>query len=256
MTTSNGAAPGQESGPAKTPSSPQATESAPKLPDRGTMLDAANAVLTRGWKPVQVHHVLADSGCSCGSSTCRAVGKHPVETGWQQLPMSGADIWSIWNPDDGIDPQANVGVQTGWASGGLLVVDIDRPSALDEVVVRVGPEITDTNTVQNGSGGQHRGVLEQLVGALDGGTAGGEDLAVLATRVDTADQLAHRVAEGHVLGQLEVQVLPAGAGPDGVGVGDLGAEPVDELVERRESVDVNHEQPTRRPPGLNADIGL
>ncbi len=179
MIANNGAAPGQESGPAKTPSSPQATESTPKLPDHGTMLDAANDVLRRGWKPVQLHHITAGGTCSCGNSACRSAGKHPVGTGWQQLPMSGADVWTIWNPDDGIDLQANVGVQTGWASGGLLVIDIDRPSALDELVERCGPEITDTYTVQTGSGGQH------LYFQLPEDVALGNTVGKLAGGVDT-----------------------------------------------------------------------
>ena len=88
------------------------------MPDN-PLLVAALAYAAKGWKVLPLHTPVK-SGCSCGKEDCK--GKHPrTAHGVKDSTNDASKIkawWVTW-------PEANVGLATGDASGGALVLDFD-----------------------------------------------------------------------------------------------------------------------------------
>lgn len=121
------------------------------------ILDAAHAYEARGWFPIQLHWVVEygdtpeDAKCSCGDTSCKSQGKHPVSGGWQKGRR--IDLDSAWDRR----PNANVGLATGPRSG-FFALDVDPKhngfASLAALVEEHGP-LPTTYTVRTGSGGLH-----------------------------------------------------------------------------------------------------
>lgn len=116
-----------------------------------------------GWPVLPLHHPVGD-GCSCRTSACGSIGKHPrTPRGVHEAsidPGQVASWWARW-------PDANVGVATG-ARSGLLVLDIDLPdgpTSLRTLQARHG-RLPRTCSQTTGSGGR------QLLFADPGTTIG------------------------------------------------------------------------------------
>lgn len=113
------------------------------------LLDAALAYAARGW-PVLPVHTPTEHGCSCRSSACQAVGKHPrTQHGLNDATVDSTVItewWSTW-------PDANIGLVTGSRSG-LVALDIDTRHGGDDTLAELerkhGPL---PETVRNLTGG-------------------------------------------------------------------------------------------------------
>ncbi len=160
MTANNGAAPGQKSGPAKTPTLTKKSESSPRLlrtpADPDAITSAAHAYARRGWQVLPVHAPAeTPSGCSCYSERrplCGPVGKHPVEAGWQVTPpLSGADVQATFEIGG-----RNVGIATGTSGFWVLDVDLDKPGTegrLRELLA--GRKLPATHTVRTPGGWHH-----------------------------------------------------------------------------------------------------
>ena len=97
-------------------------------------LSAALACAAKGWKVLPLHTPTADGGCSCGGKcidkeTGKAKGKHPRTLhGLDDATDDPAVIrqwWARW-------PDANIGLATGDASEGALVLDFDRAELYDQ----------------------------------------------------------------------------------------------------------------------------
>lgn len=91
------------------------------------MVEWALAYATRGWAVFPCHTV-RDGTCSCRLGTaCSRPGKHPRisngRTGATKDPVLIRSWWATW-------PTANVAIATG-AESGLLVLDLDDPTAVD-----------------------------------------------------------------------------------------------------------------------------
>ena len=82
-------------------------------------------------------------GYELGWSYVQLRGKRPVERGWTDRPRESLEQALGWARD------GNVGIRTGGASGGLVVIDIDAGAET------AGLDLTDTVTVRTGSGGLH-----------------------------------------------------------------------------------------------------
>jgi hypothetical protein len=85
------------------------------------LLDAALDYATNGWKILPLHTPAPDGTCSCGKPKCK--GKHPrTDHGVKDASGDPAVIkqwWKRW-------PTANLGLATGDASEGALVLDFDK----------------------------------------------------------------------------------------------------------------------------------
>ena len=118
-----------------------------------TPATAALRYAQRGWYVIPVHS--AHTGrCSCGSSACSSVGKHPRTLhGLNDATIDTSRIqewWSHW-------PDANVGIVTG-ARSGLVVVDVDPRNGGDDRLAnleRTQGALPKTIESLTGGGGQH-----------------------------------------------------------------------------------------------------
>ena len=116
-------------------------------------LDYALKYARTGFHVFPLHSVTCGD-CSCGRDTCSSVGKHPrtkngvkdATTDYRQI----CDWWSTW-------PAANIGIATGQISNGLYVIDVDfaKGANLENLAPFDLPTLTDTWTVETGSGGLH-----------------------------------------------------------------------------------------------------
>jgi len=115
----------------------------------------------RGWLVFPIWGV-TDGKCDCGDVDCGNVGKHPiakfVPNGFKQATTNAALIQHWWKGN----PQANLGVRTGRASG-IFVVDLDRKNRTDGLqqfaeLSRDGcgyDSFDDTPKAVTGSDGRH-----------------------------------------------------------------------------------------------------
>jgi len=109
-----------------------------------SLAEAAYGYALGGFLVLPLHYPKVNSECSCGGSSCRAIGKHPL-TGHGVSDASG-DLgivqgwWERW-------PNANIGLATGTVSG-VVVVDIDDTTAFESL----GLEPIETLTCQTGRG--------------------------------------------------------------------------------------------------------
>ncbi|MGH2478449.1 MAG: bifunctional DNA primase/polymerase, partial [Ktedonobacteraceae bacterium] len=116
-------------------------------------LDYALKYARTGFHVFPLHSVTCGD-CSCGRDTCSSVGKHPrtkngvkdATTDYRQI----CEWWSTW-------PEANIGIATGRISNGLYVIDVDfaKGANLEHLAPFDLPTLTDTWTVETGSGGLH-----------------------------------------------------------------------------------------------------
>lgn len=108
------------------------------------LLDAALAYARRGW-PVFPLHGIVSGHCRCGRE-CSSPGKHPlVPHGVHDATTDARAIeewWTRW-------PAANIGT----ATGKIVVIDIDLPSAFGSVDGL--PELPRTLASLTGGGGVH-----------------------------------------------------------------------------------------------------
>ncbi len=88
---------------------------------------------------------------SAGFSVLPCRGKEPALSSWKQLQdlPAGPRMIELWERAGLL---SNVGVVCGRASMNLVVVDCDGPTAVNAYTARFRPVLTDTYTVQSGSG--------------------------------------------------------------------------------------------------------
>jgi len=120
-----------------------------------TTLDYALEYASRGWAVLPLHWI-ENLFCSCGNQACSSAGKHPLVAGGSNTdttdPQRITDWWTS-------DPNANIGIATGSASG-LIVIDVDAGpsktgySSLAKLEAQYG-EIPRDHCVTTGSGGLH-----------------------------------------------------------------------------------------------------
>lgn len=117
---------------------------------------AALEYVARGWKVIQLHHIVLVAGhCSCWDGpACPSAGKHPIARAWQATFIETPEqVLSAWASQ----PLAGIGIVTGPASG-LWVLDVDPDhggdDSLRDLIIANG-RLPDTHTVQTGSGGLH-----------------------------------------------------------------------------------------------------
>jgi hypothetical protein len=85
-----------------------------------------------GWKVFPLHSIGPDGRCTCGKAhpDGKSAGKHPLTShGFKDATTDPRTIerwWARW-------PWANIGIATGQASGGLIVLDPDRAEGLAEL---------------------------------------------------------------------------------------------------------------------------
>lgn len=142
-------------------------------------LDAALRLAALGW-PVLPMHSPSLSGdtvlCSCSSSACDSVGKHPhTGHGYKDATTDPVRITRWWTDR----PHANVAVATGagCGKGGVVVLDVDAGSGGRETLARlesIHGVLPTTVRAHSGGGGEHlyfrlpRVHLGNWVGALPG----------------------------------------------------------------------------------------
>ncbi len=101
-----------------------------------------------------VHFVCEDGSCSCEDPECNNVGKHPMtHDGFKSASCEVDQVRYFFTGE----PEANIGVRTGAASG-IVVVDIDPrhdgDSSLQALIQEYGA-LPPTPTVSTGGGGWH-----------------------------------------------------------------------------------------------------
>ena len=120
-------------------------------------MKAALAYAAREWPVLPINTVDADGHCSCGSSTCRSPGKHPVGAlvprGLKDATVDPEAIKRWWREM----PEANVAIVTGTRSG-LLALDVDAGRGGVEELAHLeaahGP-LPATPRARTGGGGHH-----------------------------------------------------------------------------------------------------
>lgn len=110
-----------------------------------------------GYAVFPVAPVQRDAGgvlvCACGKADCDSKGKHPLTFNGRNdastNPAQIAEWWHKW-------PDANIGIATGKASGGLLVVDADPPHGAQSLRdAGIDLNTVETPTVTTGRDGTH-----------------------------------------------------------------------------------------------------
>ena len=120
----------------------------------GTMAERAQAYARLGWLVLPLHTPNTAGGCSCGSADCRSVGKHPqTKHGVHDATKDPTEVTALWRKF----PEANIGLQTGLASG-FIVLDVDPrnggDASLAELEALHGP-LPETVEARTGGGGRH-----------------------------------------------------------------------------------------------------
>lgn len=118
------------------------------------MKEAAQKAYAAGLTPVALYGVGPDGQtCMCKRGRgCDSKGKHPINNGWAGQVATAETV----ERDFDRNFRVNMGVRTGRASGGLMVLDLDEGGreALAPLV-QAGGGMPETLVVQTGSGGQH-----------------------------------------------------------------------------------------------------
>jgi hypothetical protein len=127
--------------------------------------EAALGYAHRGWRVFPLHGIV-NGACTCGRSDCSSAGKHPlVRRGLYEATTELDQIASWWRRWR----SANVGVATG-AQSGIVVIDIDLPSALASLDRLTDVELPATLTGLTGGGGLH--LIYRCTNATLGNSAG------------------------------------------------------------------------------------
>lgn len=96
-------------------------------------------------------HGFTDRTCECGNPECKAPGKHPLISNWQNVPVWSDDQWDVMNQ------LGHFKTGYGVLCRGLLVVDVDARNggiASYERLLERCPEIASAGLiVETGSGG-------------------------------------------------------------------------------------------------------
>ncbi len=91
----------------------------PTMACRFRLGEAAARYAEQGWCVLPLHHPV-EGGCSCGTTGCTNIGKHPRLTGgFREATTDTEQIrtwWDRW-------PDANIGIAP--APSGLVVIDVD-----------------------------------------------------------------------------------------------------------------------------------
>lgn len=108
----------------------------------------------RGWPLIPLHYRLANGHCSCQSSSCRSIAKHPwTKSGLNDATLDEGQIRQWWQQRG----SSNIGIVTGKCSG-LFVLDIDPRHGGDQSLEQLKseiPAIDNTLTVKTGGDGLH-----------------------------------------------------------------------------------------------------
>lgn len=108
-----------------------------------------------GWKVFPVHTIVSGQ-CSCGNRECENPGKHPATTrGFKDAVNITESIETLWRAN----PEANIGIATGEASG-IFAIDIDMKASDGFLAINKlqldNDDLPDTLICRTGSGGEHR----------------------------------------------------------------------------------------------------
>ena len=106
-----------------------------------------------GWKVFPLHSIGPDGRCTCGKAhpDGKSAGKHPLSShGFKDATTDPRTIerwWARW-------PWANIGIATGKASGGLVVLDPNGAEGMAELIALTEKHRTlpETLTSQTGNG--------------------------------------------------------------------------------------------------------
>jgi Bifunctional DNA primase/polymerase, N-terminal len=119
-------------------------------------LTAALVYAMRVW-PVLPLHAMREGRCTCGKPDCPSPGKHPfgplMPHGLKEGSTDQARIRQWWTQQ----PDANVGIVTGAASG-IFVFDVDPRHGGDEHLAELEREhhpLPRTTEAATGGGGRH-----------------------------------------------------------------------------------------------------
>jgi putative DNA primase/helicase len=95
--------------------------------------DAVTMYARLGLHPILIHGVTEAGTCTCGRTSCAAIGKHPVNKGWQSAPLDLDALDDALNDLTG-NWRYNVGLRMGQQPSGvvLVCVDVDGPRSLLE----------------------------------------------------------------------------------------------------------------------------
>lgn len=145
-----------------------------------------------------------EEGWDLGWSYLALTGKRPIEKKWTERERETRDEAISWAT------QTNVGIRTGSASGGLVVIDIDQGADLSSL------DLPDTVTVITGSGGLHlyyrtdeaiRNSASKLAQKVDVRGEGGQVVAVGSIHPETKKM--YRYAHDLSPAEINVQPLPS-----------------------------------------------
>ena len=106
--------------------------------------DAALIYAEAGFSIIPLHWITRNK-CSCGKSDCASPAKHPLtQHGLKDASNDPDQIKAWWKQY----PKANIGIVTGQASGGLVVIDVDTAKGGQITTV----DIPITLEVETGAG--------------------------------------------------------------------------------------------------------
>lgn len=115
-----------------------------------SLLDSALGYAHRGWRVFPLHGIV-NGVCTCGRADCGSAGKHPlVRRGLYEATTDGNKLRSWWRRWR----SANIGLATG-AESGVVVIDIDLPTALPSLDHLLEQGLERTLTGLTGGGGIH-----------------------------------------------------------------------------------------------------
>lgn len=83
-------------------------------------------LLSRGYYLHPLHHPVAFNECSCQSSSCKSVGKHPRLSDWELNASNHLNRIQSWAKRF---PLCNWGIATGPSN--LIVIDEDKPGEFE-----------------------------------------------------------------------------------------------------------------------------
>lgn len=113
--------------------------------------DAIRVYRRQGLHAIVLHGIEADGSCTCGRNDCAAVGKHPVNPGWQSAPFDFDALDSALRNRH----RFNIGLRMGAQPGGfiLIAIDVDGPmSLLEPIEQRHGTKFPVTLTAKTARG--------------------------------------------------------------------------------------------------------
>lgn len=115
--------------------------------------DAAAMYARLGLHPILIHGVTEAGTCTCGRTSCAAIGKHPMMKGWQSLPLDLDGLDDAFNDMTG-NWRYNIGLRMGMQPGGfrLVAIDVDGPRSLLEVLEAKHGALPPTLTATSGKG--------------------------------------------------------------------------------------------------------